>query len=134
MKVVGLDHIVLRVRDREETLRFYGDLLGMEKLRVQEWHDGKAPFPSVRISEGTIIDLVSRNEGELALDDDAPRNLDHFCLVAAPGGWEHLLQELQDAGIISEAEILERWGARGSGKSVYIHDPDGNQIEIKTYA
>jgi catechol 2,3-dioxygenase-like lactoylglutathione lyase family enzyme len=32
--IIGWDHIVLRGRDVEAALHFYGDVLGMEKLRV----------------------------------------------------------------------------------------------------
>ena len=41
LKVIGLDHIVLRVPDIEEAIHFYCDLLGMKPLRVDEWRAGK---------------------------------------------------------------------------------------------
>jgi catechol 2,3-dioxygenase-like lactoylglutathione lyase family enzyme len=28
---------------------------------------------------------------------------------------------------------VSRWGARGEGVSVYVRDPDGNQVELRTY-
>jgi catechol 2,3-dioxygenase-like lactoylglutathione lyase family enzyme len=131
MTVQGLDHIVLRVKDPEATLRFYGDLLGLEKLRVPEWRAGKVGFPSVRVSAGTIIDLFPAAQGTPG--EGAPRNLDHFCLVVAPEGWSGLLRTLQQAGVAPEGEPRQRWGARGSGTSVYIRDPEGTQIELKCY-
>jgi catechol 2,3-dioxygenase-like lactoylglutathione lyase family enzyme len=131
MKIVGMDHIVLRVRDREAALRFYGDLLGMEKLRVPEWREGKVGFPSVRVSQGTLIDLAPQTED--TPKDGSHRNLDHFCLEVAPGSWEGLLEELRRAGVIPTDEPRSRWGAQGRGTSVYIHDPDGNQLELKKY-
>jgi len=36
MKVSGLDHLVLTVRDIEETLSFYKSVLGMEPVRIGE--------------------------------------------------------------------------------------------------
>jgi glyoxylase I family protein len=32
---------------------------------------------------------------------------------------------------ISVGETVERYGAEGTGPSVYFHDPEGNQIELK---
>ena len=133
MKYVGMDHIVLRVRDREESLRFYGEVLGMEKLRVDEWRAGENGFPSVRVTEGTIIDLMAQ-----AVDATEPgraegRNMDHFCLVLPPKEWEGLVGELRRTGVAPDAEPRRPWGARGRGVSVYILDPDGNQIEVKSY-
>ena len=131
VRVIGFDHIVLRVRDREASLRFYGDVLGMEKLRVDEWRAGKAPFPSVRAAGHTIIDLIPK-EGD-APSDSAHRNLDHFCMVIDRGDFEQIERELAATGVTVEGELAERWGARGWGTSIYIRDPDGNRIEIKHY-
>ena len=133
MKISGMDHIVLRVRDREASLRFYGDLLGMEKLRVGEWREGKVGFPSIRVSPGTIIDLAPQSPSAGESGSGEGRNLDHFCLVVAPEAWHGLLGELRHAGVAPAEEPLQRWGAPGRGASIYIHDPDGNQLELKFY-
>ena len=133
MKITGLDHIVLRVRDLEASLGFYGDLLGMERIRVDEWRAGKVNFPSLRVSEGTIIDLFPLASDATEAGRDERRNLDHYCLQVAPEEWEGLLGELQRLGVAPGGDPLQRWGARGRGTSVYIHDPDGNQLELKSY-
>ena len=133
MKVIGMDHIVLRVRDREESLRFYGDVLGLEKLRAEEWREGKVGFPSVRVSEGTIIDLMEQSPEAVEPGRAPGRNLDHFCLVVAREAWDGYIAELQRTGAAPVEEPKSRWGARGRGVSIYIHDPDGNEIELKTY-
>ena len=59
VKVTGLDHMVLRVPDREKAIEFFTEVLGMEGVRLEEWRAGKVPFPSVRINEGTLIDIES---------------------------------------------------------------------------
>jgi len=76
LHVTGLDHVVLNVADVERSLAFYCDELGLEPVRVEEWRRGEAPFPSVRVDAGTILDLLA-----------APRtgvNADHLCLVVEP--------------------------------------------------
>lgn len=80
--VIDFDHIVLNVADVERSLQFYGDDLGLERLRVEPWRRGEAPFPSVRVNEGTVIDLLNASrQGE---------NADHFCLVVKTTDFEAL--------------------------------------------
>jgi catechol 2,3-dioxygenase-like lactoylglutathione lyase family enzyme len=56
--ITGFDHLVLRCADVDSTLAWYVDTLGLAQVRVDEWRSGVAPFPSVRVSAETIIDLV----------------------------------------------------------------------------
>jgi catechol 2,3-dioxygenase-like lactoylglutathione lyase family enzyme len=122
MRVTAFDHLVLNVSDVERALGFYGGPLGLGIERVEEWRAGTVPFPSVRVSPSTVIDLVQRPRGE--------SNVDHICLVVEPLDW----QEVLDSG---EFTVLEgpvpRWGARGRAQSVYVRDPDGNTVELRWY-
>lgn len=120
--VRALDHIVLVVGDVERTLDWYVRHAGLLAIRVDEWRRGEAPFPSLRIDETTIIDVLPG-------DPTAPGRLDHICFVVDP-------QDL--AGIESDStlEVVdrgERFGARGMGQSVYVRDPDGLMVEFRTY-
>lgn len=124
MRVVAIDHIVLNVADVERSLAFYSGALGLPAERVDQWRDGKVGFPSVRVNEQTIIDLVRHApEGE---------NLAHFCLVA-DGDINALKSELEARGVDIERGPMSRSGARGNGLSFYIRDPDGTQVEIRAY-
>jgi catechol 2,3-dioxygenase-like lactoylglutathione lyase family enzyme len=119
-KIIGLDHVVFRCADVEKSLSFYTDELGLEGERVEEWRRGDAPFPSVRITATTIIDLFG----------GAPdgTNVDHVCLVIAPTDLDALADAFPDA---RRADRL--FGAQGEASSVYVHDPDGNTIELRSY-
>ena len=120
--VGGLDHIVLKVADAERSLRWYCDRLGLEPVRYAEWKAGEAPFVSVRIDEGTIIDLVeAERTGE---------NLDHFALWVT-GDVESIVDH-PDVEVVSRAPRL--FGARGWGSVVYVRDPDGNEVELRSYS
>jgi catechol 2,3-dioxygenase-like lactoylglutathione lyase family enzyme len=122
MRVVDFDHLVLNVADVERSLAFYTGPLGLAAERVDEWRAGTLPFPSVRINEHTILDLVSKPRGE--------SNVDHFCLVVEPLDW----QEVIDAGTFTVLEgPVGRSGARGNATSIYVADPDGNTIELRWY-
>jgi catechol 2,3-dioxygenase-like lactoylglutathione lyase family enzyme len=122
MRVVDLDHVVLNVADTERALAFYTGPLGLEPLRVDEWRAGTVPFPSVRINDRTIIDLMSKPRGE--------SNVDHICLVVEPLEWQRVI----DSGVFTVLEgPVGRWGARGEATSVYVSDPDGNTVELRYY-
>ncbi|MCQ6553360.1 VOC family protein [Streptomyces sp. C10-9-1] len=122
MRVRDFDHLVLNVEDVERSLAFYCGPLGLEPERVEEWREGSAPFPSVRISPTAIIDLVRRPRGG--------SNVDHICLVVDPLDW----QEVLDSGRFTVLEgPVTRFGARGDARSVYVRDPDGNTVELRYY-
>ncbi|MGW6144113.1 VOC family protein [Streptomyces sp. NPDC055140] len=126
MHVTGFDHLVLNVADVERSLAFYCGPLGLSAERAEEWRAKKAPFPSVRVSAETVIDLVQRTEDAAG----KAANVDHLCLVVEPLDW----QEVVDSGVFTVLEgPVPRWGARGSAQSVYVRDPDDNTVELRWY-
>ncbi|MGS2613487.1 VOC family protein [Micromonospora sp. LZ34] len=122
VRVTGFDHLVLNVTDVERSLDFYCGVLGLAPVRVDEWRAGTVPFPSVRVSPETIVDLVHRPRGE--------SNVDHFCLVVAPLDWAEVIES--GAFTVLEGPV-GRFGARGSATSIYVRDPDGNSVELRWY-
>jgi catechol 2,3-dioxygenase-like lactoylglutathione lyase family enzyme len=117
VKVVGFDHLVLRVADVERSLAFYCGELGLVGERVEEWRAGEVLFPSVRITDTALIDLL-----------DAARtgdNVDHFCLVVEPTD----LAALAASGrfdVVGDGPTDGLFGAQGFATSLYVRDPDGN--------
>ncbi|MFE2531830.1 VOC family protein [Streptomyces sp. NPDC059371] len=122
LRVKAFDHLVLKVEDVERSLDFYTGLLGLEPVRVAEWRLGQAPFPSVRVTAETIIDLIAHApEGS---------NVDHICLTVEPLDWDRVIA----SGSFTVLEgPVERFGARGTATSVYVRDPDGNTVELRWY-
>ena len=135
IKITGLDHIVLNVRDIDRSLAFYTGVLGLKGERVQEFKEGKIGFPSVRINEHTIIDLFPLKNGEVEKDGaaNAVGNLNHFCLVAGKEDFSGIVGYLKGHDVSIRRGPISRWGARGRATSVYFLDPDGNEIEIRCY-
>ena len=128
MRVIDFDHIVLAVADVERSLQWYRDVIGLAPVRVDEWRAGKAPFPSVRVNEATIIDLVTAT-GPLA----GAGNVDHFCLVCDVGATSELVDWAEGAGLRIIEGPDSRFGARGVATSIYVKDPDGNTVEFRHY-
>ena len=59
---MDLDHAVLWVESAERALKFYVDVLGLAPVRAQEFEEGTVRFPSVRVNEATVFDLMERGD------------------------------------------------------------------------
>ncbi len=124
MQVELVDFVALPTRDPARAVAWYRDVLGLEPLRFDEWKGGRVPFPSVRVSDSTIIDVV---DGERSIGRG---NVDHLCLVFEPTD----LDVVRESGAFDVVEgPVTRWGARGNGTSLYVRDPDGNVVELRHY-
>jgi catechol 2,3-dioxygenase-like lactoylglutathione lyase family enzyme len=130
LPIVGLDHVVLRVRDLERALGFYTGVLGLEVERELPPEIGL-----VQLRAGSaLIDLVpldgaiGRQGG--AAPGEGGRNMDHFCLQLEPFD-ESAVRALLERHGIEAGPTAERYGAKGNGPSIYIRDPDGNTVELK---
>ena len=59
---MNIDHIVLWVSDQKRSLDFYVNVVGLDPVRAQEFAEGGAGFPSVRVSKTAIIDLMDNSK------------------------------------------------------------------------
>ena len=117
--VERIDHVVLRVRDLPGMVRFYEQALGFKVERTLE------RLSLVQMRAGaSMLDLV---KGERPA---AGGNMDHLCFRIEPFDRSSIETRLSPLGI-AIGETVERYGAEGTGLSVYFNDPEGNQIELK---
>ena len=131
VNITEMDHIVLRTRDVEQSLRFYTEVLGMQAERVEQWRAGEVRFPSARLNADTIIDFFASDN--YSMDQDGPRNQDHFCMVIDYTDMDELKARFEDLGVEIQAGPGKRWGSHGDGISLYIYDPDNNVVELRHY-
>ena len=124
-----LDHLVLRVVDLPAMQHFYMDVLGCTLEKVQE------DIGLYQLRAGSsLIDLVPIDgplgrKGGAAPGTEA-RNLDHFCLSIEPFDAEAIIAHLRDRGVAC-GPVESRYGAEGQGPSIYVVDPEGNNVELK---
>ncbi len=129
-----MDHIVLNVEDDEKMIDFYTNVLLFKPERLSQYRAGEVPFASVRLNSNTIIDLFPKTIWEKsARKGDGRENLNHFCIALGKETWSNLLERLQDGNVPIEEGPVSRWGAHGTGTSVYFRDPEGNLIEARYY-
>ncbi len=127
--ILGLDHVVLRVKDMPRTVRFYCEVLGCTIERE------RPDLGLMQLRAGqSLIDLVAV-ESELgkrggAAPGSEGRNMDHLCLRVEPFDAGAIASHLLAHGVVP-GETKSRYGAEGFGPSLYINDPEGNTVELK---
>jgi glyoxylase I family protein len=117
---LGLDHVVLRVRDQEVSRRFYTDVLGCTLDHVNE----RISLVQLRFGE-QLLDLLP---GERGPDDSG---MDHVCLSIRCADLGAVQEALAAQAVPLDGGVVERRGAFGTGPSLYLRDPDGYRIELK---
>ena len=128
-QLLGIDHVVLRVRCLNSMLEFYQDVLGCKLVRSNE------KLGLYHLSAGaSMIDLIPVDMELGRKGGTAPglegHNVDHIALKIHPFDENEIRDYLFSKGI-KVSDIETRFGAEGSGPSVYVEDPEGNSIELK---
>jgi len=122
--VERIDHVVLRVRNLDGMVRFYEQALG---FRVERTIDR---LKLVQMRAGaSMLDLIEHDRPP-GLPNDAGGNMDHLAFRVEPFDRDAIAARLLPLGA-TVGEAVQRYGAEGTGPSVYFHDPEGNQIELK---
>lgn len=132
-----LDHVAVNVRDVSAMMQFYAGVLGLEPLRQDLFEAGKVLFPSVRLSEHSILDFFPAAlwEKDFVLEATTRRSrMNHLCLALSEQDFAACEKRLEQAGVEVLIGPAPRWGAHGTGTSIYVLDPEGNMVELRKYA
>jgi len=127
MQVKELGHLVLYVRNLERSRRFYGQVLGWKEIVAPGKELG---FPAAAFTSGrTHHELLLIEVGESALPIPRGRRvgLYHFGLKVGESDAE--LREARDR-LLEEGTPVVGTADHGVTHSLYIEDPDGNEIEL----
>lgn len=151
---MGLDHIAIKVRDIEESVEFYRDVLSME---VSDWIGDRVAFlrtpgdaedsqhHELNITQMSDAELSTLEErGELELDlHDFEKNLpeDGPPMLPTTGPIYHIAFEVPDYESLKAAKseltardhpIYRGIGRHGPGNNLFLYfpDPDGYPIEL----
>ena len=129
IQIRAIDHVVVRVADTATAMHFYCDVLGCTEERRSD------ELGLIQLRAGSsLIDLVDVNAPLGKAGGAAPgadgRNMDHFAVELAEFEESSIRAHLEAHGV-EPGDVVQRYGARGSGPSMYIRDPDGNVVELK---
>jgi catechol 2,3-dioxygenase-like lactoylglutathione lyase family enzyme len=119
-----LDHVVLTVADIDATVAFYTSALGMELVVF----GGRK---ALRFGQQKINLHQVGKEFEPKAAHPTPGSGDLCLITKAP--LEQVISHLEAKHCLIELGPVERTGAIGKIRSVYLRDPDGNLIEVSNY-
>ncbi len=129
IRVKGIDHVVLRVKDIDLMLAFYSGVLGCPLERKQE----EIGLYQLRAGS-SLIDLVPVTGTLGAKGGAAPTregcNMDHLCLRLENFDVDRVKARLARHGVDIGDEGI-RYGAGGLALSIYLSDPEGNGLELR---
>jgi catechol-2,3-dioxygenase len=122
--VKSLGEVALRVNDLQRMKRFYQDVLGFEVLGEF------ATAALLKIAEG-----YNGHTQVLGLFDRSVRvgpehtTVDHIAFTIALGDYDSEKKRLESLGL--EVEVKDHDWVKW--RSLYFHDPEGNQVELVCY-
>jgi catechol 2,3-dioxygenase-like lactoylglutathione lyase family enzyme len=125
VRIERLDHLVLTVADVERTVGFYTRVLGMT---AETFGGGRR---ALHVGQQKINLHQAGREFEPKASRPTPGSADLCFVTSTPV--EEVAAHLAAQGVAVEEGPVERTGALGPMRSVYLRDPDGNLLEISTY-
>ncbi len=112
-RVTMIQHINIQISDKERTREWYEKVLGAEFMdRGPELNQGQL---QLRIGSGEIHTTHTPN----------PDPSGHFAVEIHD--WDEMIANLDALGVSYTPPSIR---AYSGGHSTYIHDPDGNMIEL----
>ena len=138
---MNIDHAVIWVENAERSLDFYVNTLGFDSVREEEFSEGKARFPSVRINEKTIFDIMEHDKLLPLVQTFTGGGegiggfpINHICLSMSHKEYNSIIDRLEASGVKLTPGGEDVFGAQGQAvRSTYFNDPDGNVLEIRFY-
>ena len=129
INIKGLDHVVLRVADLEKSMAFYCGVLGCVEVRRRP-ETGLYQFRAgISMVDLVPLDSPGGRRGGAGPGKEG-RNMAHFCFNLTAFDEDAIRAQLAAHGI-EVKKSGNRFGAEGTGPSIYMDDPDGNEVEIK---
>jgi catechol 2,3-dioxygenase-like lactoylglutathione lyase family enzyme len=125
MKIDGIDHIVLTVKDIETTCAFYRKVLGMN---VVSFGEGRK---ALSFGNQKINLHQHASEFEPKANKPTPGSADVCFTTSVPV--REVIAHLATCGVEVIEGPVQRSGARGPIVSVYFRDPDVNLVEVCNY-
>ncbi len=117
MNIVGIEEIFLKVRDMEKALDFYHGILGIPIGK----QDGERTY--LQTERGHIVLQIENHTGRH--QGGGPL---HFAMTVTEDGFDQILEKFAGDRYFTRGP----YGERGTGRALFMIDPDGNEAEVNT--
>jgi catechol 2,3-dioxygenase-like lactoylglutathione lyase family enzyme len=122
----SIDHVVLTTRDEAKCVEFYTATLGM---KLERYGENRL---ALRFGQQKINVHQPGVSAGLKAHRPTPGSLDLCFIAAVP--LEAVIARLGNLGVAIIEGPVQRAGAHGPIRSIYVRDPDDNLVEIAEYA
>jgi lactoylglutathione lyase len=124
----GLGHLALKVKDLDVSLDFWRDRVGLKEMHRLKRDDGKTWLVYLRITDLQFLEIFPDAATDKAPGEEANGVL-HICLTIDDLDLE--VARLEKAGVKIVSPVK---GGLDGNRGAWIHDPDGNRIELMEMA
>ena len=135
---VGVNHVVLNVRDIEESHRFWTEIIGLKQVGALRPRTDMGPLPTMRFYSGEHDGKMTHHDVALVENPNLPapsaewglfgasQAINHIA-IAMPDreSWQNKLADLQARGVKFHLRVNH-----GVTHSVYVSDPNGYGVEL----
>lgn len=119
---VSFDHTIIVSRNREESARFFRELL--ERPAAPSW----GPFLNVQLDDGTLLQFAEPPVEEVQMQ--------HYAFLVDDDLFDRAYDRLRERGVEHWADPqMTRPGETNTGhggRGVYFKDPAGHAVELLT--
>ncbi len=121
-----LDHLILAVNDRQKSIEFYTQVLGLT------YGGERAPFSLIRVTPEMVLQLAPFGT----------KGGEHLAFSVTRAELERVIARIRERGVEYGDSFDtvgnmrgpgDSGGAKGAGKSIYLFDPSRHLIEFICY-
>jgi len=116
-----IDHVAIRVRDKEESINWYSSVLGLKKVTTSKWGE----YPVFMMSKKFGVALFPANSNDAILDPKSNNvKIDHFAFNVNQENFQKAIKKYEALGLTFEQKDHHYF------ESIYTKDPDGHIVEL----